>query len=253
MASSVPILMYHAVHPKSSVISIKPELFQWQMGWLFENQYKVISLGSIVEDLVNGDPLPDRAVALTFDDGYACLFDYALPVVENYGFSATVFLVVNHCGGMNNWAGQPKSIPSMPMLNWEQISEMDRRGVQFGAHTMNHPRLDQVQPEEIEWEIKGSKTILEEKLGHPVMSFAYPYGQKSSSVCELVEREFRVACGTQLGMVTSSSDPYELERIEMFYLQNPRLFRGLSLGWFSSYLSVRRAGRFIASTMFRRE
>lgn len=253
MESSLPILLYHAVHPESSLISISPTIFQWQMNWLYENGYHVIGLDVLAAYLRDRTPLPERSIVLTFDDGYACLYEYALPVLARYGFPATVFLVAGHCGRMNDWAGQPTNIPKLPLLNWDQVTEMAQQGIEFGAHSMLHSRLDQIESEKIAYEIRESKRLIEDRLNQPVKSFAYPYGRFNDKVYSIVQQEFLIACGTRLGLITPNSNPWKLERVEIFYLLKPSLFRGIPKHWFPLYLDVRRAGRLFASRAFRRD
>jgi peptidoglycan/xylan/chitin deacetylase (PgdA/CDA1 family) len=253
MDDSLPVLMYHAVHPESSLISISPTIFQWQMNWLFENEYHVIGLDGLASALHERTPLPERSVILTFDDGYECLYEYALPVLARYGFPATIFLVAGHCGRMNDWAGQPANIPKLPILSWDQAVEMSRQGLEFGSHSMLHSRLDQIDSEKITYEIRESKRLIEDKLKRPVMSFAYPYGRFNDRVYSLVQDEYSFACSTRLGLVVPGSDRWKLERADIHYLSLPSLFSGLSQAWFPLYLGVRRTGRLFGSRVLGRE
>jgi len=253
MRLSLPILMYHAVHPESSLISISPPIFQRQMEWLSENEYHVLGLKHLATALREGSSLPERSIILTFDDGYECLYEFAMPVLARYNFPATVFLVTGHCGRMNDWAGQPANIPTLPILNWEQVIEMSQLGIEIGAHSMQHSRLDQDESEKITYEIRESKRLIEEKLNQPVISFAYPYGRFDPRVYSLVQTEFVVACSTRLGLVSSNSDPWKLERVETQYLSLPGIFHGISKAWFPLYLGIRQSGRVFASRLLGRE
>jgi len=223
-AVKLAILMYHAIHPDRSVISITPATFIRQMEWLFENQFQVLSLQKLAELFTSGGQLPHRSVVLTFDDGFQSFADHAAPVLEKYGFSATVFLVAGYCGKMNDWPGQPTDIPRWPLLNWREIRDLEQAGFEFGAHSFTHARLDQLAVEKLTFEIIHAKEKLQDELGHDIESFAYPYGRFSPQAKGLVQKHFKLGCSTHLGLVTSNSNPFELERIEVLYLHPPRVF-----------------------------
>lgn len=89
--TQVPILMYHALDESRSIIAIPPAAFAWQMRWLNDNGYQVIPLSRLVQYLRNGDPLPARSIALTFDDGFESIYTYAFPILADYGFFGKSF------------------------------------------------------------------------------------------------------------------------------------------------------------------
>ena len=225
--ASLPVLMYHAVHNQRSPISVTPQDFRQHMRWLKEGGFQVLSTGALVKILRQGSSLPSNSLVLTFDDGLECLYWNVYPVLREFGFTATVFLVSGYCGRLNNWPGQPDGIPSLKLLNWEQIREMDEDGIEFGAHSVSHPRLDRLSQVEVEIELTESKLEIEQHLGHEVEVFAYPYGSYDTYVQELAAQIFLGACGTELGYVNTESDPFTLNRIDVYYFQRPVLFRSL--------------------------
>jgi peptidoglycan/xylan/chitin deacetylase (PgdA/CDA1 family) len=164
----LPILMYHGVDRRPSVVTIPPNQFQWQMEWLHDHGYKSIPLGELSRCMITGEAFPERSVVLTFDDGYQSLYTEVFPVLQQYGFSATVFIIAGLCGKDNQWLGQPSFIPAMNLLTWEQIDEMARYGIEFGSHTFHHPRLDRLPASALYNEIVLPKVVLEDRLGRPV-------------------------------------------------------------------------------------
>ena len=246
----VPVLMYHAVCPERSPITISAGEFAWQMRWLADEGYQVIALQTLLRSILGGTPPPERSLVITFDDGLESLYTDVLPLLEGFGFPATVFLVSGHCGGSNDWERQPGSIPLMPMLSWEQIREMDVKGVDFGAHTIDHQRLIQQSDQEVERQILGSKEMIERKLGHEVDLFAYPYGQLDNRVKCIVRKAFIGACGTKLGFADENSDPFEIERVDIHYFKQRYLFRELSSPAGLLYLSLRRPLRAIRTALY---
>ena len=247
-SSTLPILMYHGVDVLLSVVTLHPDRFRWQMEWLHRHGYSGISLGDLVRCMIAGESFPERSVVLTFDDGYQSLYTEAFPVLIQYGFSATVFLVAGFCDKDNRWGSQPHNIPTMKLLTWGQIDEMARFGIEFGSHTLTHPYLDQLPPDALHDEIVLPKMILEDKLSRPVTVFAYPYGRYSKSAKDLVSSTYEAACSTRQGLTHPNSDRYMLERVEISYLSHPWAFQSLFHSIFPYYLSIRKAGRALRST-----
>src|SRR5579864_7438246 len=152
--------MYHSVDDAGSVISTAPSVFTQQMRWLHDHAYHVIPLSTLVGHLRRGEPLPDRAAVVTFDDGFLTVYTTAFPILAQFRFPATVFLVAGYCGGQNDWPGQPGAAPRRPLLSWTQVREMESGGIEFGGHTLSHPRLDRLRPEQLEREVIDSKSMI---------------------------------------------------------------------------------------------
>jgi len=249
--SRLPVLAYHAIHPDRSLISITPGEFEWQLVTLKENGFQVVTLNQLVQWIKHGIEFPYRAVVLTFDDGLECIYHFALPILKKFDFVAMVFLVSGFIDKDNSWPGQPEIIDKLPTLSWGQIREMDRSGIQFGAHTLTHPRLDLLTPVEIEREILDCKESIQDQLGHAVDQFAYPYGRYNDQVLNLVKKNFIGACSTRLDYATPRSDPYLIERIDINYISHPALFKRLTSSAVSFYLSARRPLRRFHATLTR--
>jgi peptidoglycan/xylan/chitin deacetylase (PgdA/CDA1 family) len=210
------------------------------MAWLASHGPPVLPLEQVVSDLREGIPIQDPAVVLTFDDGFKCLYENAFPVLKHHQLPATIFLVTGYCGKANEWPGQPAHIPRLPLLDWPQIQEMARHGLTFGAHTVNHPRLDALPAESQKQEFLGSKRAIAQKLGTPPPVFAYPYGAFSQDSLSIARTSFEGACGTRIAQVSNLSDRYALARVDAYYLQAQGLFTSVNKPWFPLYLSARR-------------
>jgi len=239
----VSILTYHSIDDSGSVVSTSRKTFQKQMRSLSESSFNVISLNAIMDCLHENRPLPSRALAITFDDGYRNVYTEAFPVLEKHGFGATVFLISDYCGKDSDWPGNSPSFERRPLLSWSEIEEMRRHGFEFGAHTATHPDLTRVSIQQAEREITGSKAEIEDRLGVEARCFAYPYGKYNSEVQEIVRTQFPGACSTKLGKVRSDCDPHALRRIDMYYLSRPELFSALSTNLLEWYLGVRQVLR----------
>ena len=104
--STIPILTYHSIDDSGSIISTDPKKFRAQMQHLVDTSCSVISLADIVTCIRNNRPLPPKSVAITFDDGFKNFLNIAYPILKEFEFTATVFLVPGFCGQNNQWKGQ---------------------------------------------------------------------------------------------------------------------------------------------------
>lgn len=218
MIGGIPILMYHGfAEPGGSasrfVVAI--DRFAQQMAWLKRHNYNVLTLEEYVQYRRHHSLPPARSVVVTIDDGYAEIRSLAYPVLRRNDLPATVFLVSERIGGVNDWTDQDE-LKERRILAWDEIEEMAGKGIQFGAHTRTHAVLTQVSSEEAKEEIAGSKADLESRLQSPVTTFAYPHGEYDTSVQHLVEQaNFQGACGIEAGLNTSSTPLTALRRIEI--------------------------------------
>jgi peptidoglycan/xylan/chitin deacetylase (PgdA/CDA1 family)/2-polyprenyl-3-methyl-5-hydroxy-6-metoxy-1,4-benzoquinol methylase len=188
----LPILMYHRVHPQGKPETaswrVTPEAFEQQLKYLQEAGYYSTTLADWGEAILKKQPLPGRAILITFDDGYQDFYNFAFPLLKRYGFSATVFLVADRIGQTNIWDTVYNE--ELPLMGWDTIKELQSQGIEFGAHTATHPHLTALSPLEIVKESVRARTILQQGLGQTPVTFAYPYGDTDEVVQHLVG-----ACG----------------------------------------------------------
>ena len=236
------ILTYHSISEGQPPLAISPAVFAWQMEWLSANA-RVVPLGEIVEALLAGRALPERGVALTFDDGYRDFHANAFPVLARFQFPATVFLPTDFCGRTNDWPGLPASVSALPLMDWTEIRELAGAGIEFGSHSASHPYLDKVSSEGLEREIAGSKQIIRDQIGRAPDFFCYPYGVWTPAVRESVRQHYRGACSTGAGIVEPRSDPFALPRVDAHYVRDAAWFERLFTGFFRTYLATRRLVR----------
>jgi peptidoglycan/xylan/chitin deacetylase (PgdA/CDA1 family) len=131
------------------------------------------------------------------------------------------------------------------MLSWGEIREMANCGFSFGAHTLTHPDLTRLPLDRMATEIVRSKTIIEERLGSVVTTFAYPYGRYHRQSYALTQQHFACACSDELGFVTEDSDLHALKRVDAFYLNTDRRFEIILSEWFPLYITARNLPRSI--------
>jgi peptidoglycan/xylan/chitin deacetylase (PgdA/CDA1 family) len=195
-------------------------------------------LSELADWLCRGSSFPERSFVITFDDGYRSVYDEAFPTLQRLGFSATVFLSV----GQNSERADSTRLPSMcerPMLSWREIKEMHRSGITFGGHTLTHPDLTLLPDEQVEAEVVRGKVVIEDALGTPVDTFAYPFGRYNQRCRKLVSRHFACACSDRLGLLRKTTDPYAIERVDSYYLRNLSLFSLIHTRIFPFYIHAR--------------
>jgi peptidoglycan/xylan/chitin deacetylase (PgdA/CDA1 family) len=172
----VPILMYHSIsenlfgmsHPYFQINTL-PEVFSQQMRWLRNAGYRSIDLKQAWTGLEGGTDL-SKTIVITFDDGYRDFYTDALPILKQCGFTATIFLATNR---IHN---RPARIEGADYLTWNEVRELHSQGICFGAHTVTHPDLRSLGPDQLDYELGRSKETIEDHLGVAVESFSYPHG-----------------------------------------------------------------------------
>jgi peptidoglycan/xylan/chitin deacetylase (PgdA/CDA1 family) len=211
------ILTYHSVDETGSVISIDERSFRRHISWLAERHVRVVPLEEITS--VSAD---EDAVAITFDDGLASFGRVAAPLLVEHGFPVTLFVVTDAVGSSNVWRGrQDPGIPVQPLLDWDQLGALREAGIQLGAHTCTHPRLNTLDGDALEREIVASKQRLARELGVDAKTFAYPYGAVNPEARDVVARTFHYGCTTRLAALASEEDPAMLPRLDSYYLRSP--------------------------------
>jgi peptidoglycan/xylan/chitin deacetylase (PgdA/CDA1 family) len=239
---ALPVLTFHAVDDRASVISYPPRVFRDGLAMLRARGYRSIRLADAVACLRERRPFPDRTFVLTFDDGFQSVYTDALPVLQRHDMTATVFLTVGAASGDES-AGRLPAFEGRAMLSWPEMREMQRAGMEFGAHTMTHPDLTRLSASEITVEMSVSKARIETALGTAVTSFAYPFGRYDARSHRLAQQHFSCACADTLGLLSAESDVYALARVDAYYLRTPRLFSLMATKVFPWYVIARNVPR----------
>ena len=214
----IPILLYHSVAqdvaPQYQRWALSPETFTTQIEILHDQSYTPITASQLVSAILGVNPsLPDRPVVITFDDGLADFYANALPVLLQYRYPATLFIATAYIGGTSLWLYKER-VSNYAMLTWEQISEIASSGVEIGSHGHSHNQLDTLPLHLARDEIVRSRAILEDHLGRPVDSFAYPYGYHSTAIRELLPQAgYQAAFAVKHAISSLADDRYALARI----------------------------------------
>ena len=226
----IPVIMYHRVinSAKNEGVHgtyIYEDIFRAHMKYLKENNYTVITFKDLNElSWRNRFNANKKYIILTFDDGYVDNYELAFPILKEFGFKATIFLMAEST--YNEWDVKDSNEIIFPLMSKEMIKEMQDYGIEFGAHTFNHPKINKISEQEIEYQIRDSKKILEDKIGNEIITFAYPYGILNDYAKKIAEDTgYTFALATDSGSVCLSDDLYQIRRIAIFPNTNLRSFK----------------------------
>ncbi len=208
----VPILMYHYVSippPDADKyrmdLTVLPDAFETQMDYLAINGYHPIRLADLANHLLNGTLLPDKPIVLTFDDGYADSYTNVFPTLRNKKFPGTFFVITDFVNE-NRWG----------YMNWAQLAEMVKGGMEIGSHSLDHPDLYRKPRALQNNEIAGSKKMIEANLPITVVSFSYPAGNYDANTLAALRAAGYLAAVTEIqGERQSSDKTLELRRIRI--------------------------------------
>ncbi|MEU6725693.1 polysaccharide deacetylase family protein [Nonomuraea wenchangensis] len=225
----VPILMYHSVtdtpNDETKPHAVRPGDLEEQLDHLKSAGFTPLTLGDLVAALngIDGHSVPAKPVVLTFDDGYADFHSHALPLLERYGFPATVFLT---SGWVADAGAEAAGRPLDAMLSWGQAREAAQTGIEIGGHSHSHPQLDQLRDDELRQELRRNKGLLEEKIGAPVATMAYPYGYSSARVRREVRKAgYFAACAVSNSIAADRHDILAIPRLTVGKGQTIGMFK----------------------------
>jgi peptidoglycan/xylan/chitin deacetylase (PgdA/CDA1 family) len=212
----LPIFTYHRICdvPRAAdplQLCAHPRDFEAVLRYLTTRHCRFVSFDQAVEAVLVKQAPPQKLACLTFDDGYADFYHNALPLLRKYGATATVFMVAGRIGESNRWDDH-YGLPPAPLLDAQQIRELAAHGIDFGSHTLTHPRLTSLYSASLQREIVESKRRLEDLLGKPVNSFCYPHIDHDERVRALVRAAgYRSACGGE----QAANSRYLIHRINV--------------------------------------
>jgi peptidoglycan/xylan/chitin deacetylase (PgdA/CDA1 family) len=191
-----PVLMFHSiarVDGDRHRVCVSPERFAQQLEWLQRRGLRGVSVRELTQARERG--AASSLVALTFDDGYRDFLTSALPILERYGFTATVFAVAGLLGGENQWDEGLR----LPLLDKDELREVMARGIEIGSHGLSHLRLAGLDHTMLTREVQDSRELLSGLLGEAVDGFCYPYGSLDGPALRAVqEAGYAYACGVKV-------------------------------------------------------
>ena len=255
----VPILMYHSVssEPETEThpyfwVNTSPEMFDAQMRFLKENNYQVITLERAIE-IIYGQAVKDdhsKYVVITFDDGFRDFYINAFPILQKYGFTATVFLPTKYI------TDHSKKMDGKVHLSWDEVAELSRQGITFGSHTVSHPQLRDLDKDAIKYEIEYSKQVMESKMGASIDSFSYPFAFPEEDkeltnylTTTLADCGYKFGVSTRIGR-TSAKDPiFFLKRLPVNSRDDLAFFKAKLEGGYDWLYWVQLASKIIRTKL----
>lgn len=232
------ILAYHAIadlgdDPRLAEYGVPPRLLEEQLDALIGSGWRFVGLDAVLAALAGEGELPRRALLLTFDDAYADLLEVACPIMAERGLPGVVFAVAGQLGGTNEWDNRHRAT-TLDLLDADGLRAVEADGIEVGSHTVSHRPLTEVSETELEEEIAGSATLLEQAGLPRPQTFSYPYGEWSPEIAAAARDAGYAASFTiEPGIVRDGADPHALPRIEVHASDTPRRLRRklLSAGW----------------------
>jgi peptidoglycan/xylan/chitin deacetylase (PgdA/CDA1 family) len=205
----IPVLMYHCIGDNSSdakELYVTPLEFKKQLKYLKDAGYTPI-------DFKQADNTKSiiRPVIITFDDGYKDNYTNAYPLLKEFNFKATIFLISSAIG-------------KKQCLDISNIKEM-RDLVDFQGHSVTHPHLAEIELDKVDYELRESQKAIENITGKPVFVFAYPYGSYNQNVINIVKKYYKYALTTNRGIFYANTpSAHEIKRIAVFRSTSMKLF-----------------------------
>jgi peptidoglycan/xylan/chitin deacetylase (PgdA/CDA1 family) len=209
----VPVLCYHNLAPQSKGrMILAAKIFEDQMRYLKNQGYRVINLRQFVEFVSLKRQLPKRSVLLTFDDGYRSFSQYALPVLKQLGFTATLFIYTDYVGAGGN------------AFTWDELKKLQQEGFDLQAHSKSHGDMVRGGTEpaneydkRLEAELALPRGLFQKYLGAPPDILAYPYGRQVVAVVRKTrDRGYAAAFTVRRQSSPSFVDPYRIHRSQIY-------------------------------------
>ena len=192
-------LCYHAISERwPADLSVTPEIFSRQLSLLHRRGYHGVTFSELVRARGRG-----KLVSITFDDGFRSVYELARPVLKQFGWPGTLFVVTSQVGseapmswpGIDQWLGGEHESELVPS-GWDELAELQAEGWEIGSHTHRHPHLTRLGADEQLAELRRSRDEIERRLDMRCTSLAYPYGDHDEGVCDSAEAAGYVAAGT---------------------------------------------------------
>lgn len=220
----MPVIMYHRFIEQESEKGVHGT---WLPIAMFEKHlklmkwlgYETLTFADLEEKgFIHRLQYGKKYLMITVDDGYRDNLTRMLPLLEKYGYKAVVYIVTGE--DHNRWDVEHPTHPDTPvaLMNGDEIRALAASGhVEIGGHTLTHPRLSTLTPALQAHEIQANKDRLEQLLGHPLLSFAYPYGDLNDSAkAQASAAGYRYAVATNSGPRAMHRDPLQIRRIAIF-------------------------------------
>lgn len=232
----IPILMYHRVgnpdHP-GDIYCIHPEDFSAQMQTLAQANLCAVNIEDFTAWRRGEKSLPENSFVLTFDDGFAGVYDFAAPVLKTLGWPATVFLVAGKIAGQSDWevtTGAP--MHPHPLMDAEQLRSLSAQGFSLHSHSLLHRDLTTLEGAALAQDLRDSRALIADISGQTPAYLAYPYGRHNEAVRQAAQQAgFTLAFSVESGFNRPGENAYQIRRLDVFGTDTPTmLLRKIRLG-----------------------
>ena len=203
--NSATVFMYHkfgvSKYPSTSVTI---DQLNSHIEELNKEKYTIKSLDFIIDTILNDGNLPENTIGISVDDADKSFLEVGWPLFKKNNIPVTLFVTT---GTISN---------NQKYINWDQIRKLKEEGVVIGAHSHTHAHMPDISIEEVRNEIETSNKIFLKELGEIPTLFAFPYGETTDEIIELVkEYKFKVAFGQHSGIINETSNMYYLPRFSL--------------------------------------
>jgi len=222
--------MYHHVNlHKGDIVTVTPDVFEGQMRHLRESGYRTLTIDELLSYISGEMALTQKAVVVTFDDGWLDNYIYAFPVMKRYSIKACIFVATDWVGNSSPGISPPSAMPahkeskalikagnaSDVILSWDHIRAMQNSGLtEFHAHTRSHARCNTLTEQELLSELGESKRALEKNLGKPSPYLCWPYGEYNDAALKVArDLGYQALFTTVHGVASPGSDLFAIKRI----------------------------------------
>jgi peptidoglycan/xylan/chitin deacetylase (PgdA/CDA1 family) len=232
------ILTYHAVEHGPAPLCVEPGLFERHLDCIVAAGVRSVTVGALADAIRRGEPV-DALVAITFDDAFASVAHTAWPLLAERGLAATVFCVAGYLGLESDWPTQASAAPRLPLADAAALRKLAAEGAELGSHGTTHAPVDGDDADLLDRELAGSRRSLEQDLGVPVRTLAWPYGIRSEAAVSAARAAgYVAACTASPGLVRADAPLFALPRVDAHYVRRSALLRAALRG--SPYLGARR-------------
>ncbi|MET9156797.1 polysaccharide deacetylase family protein [Streptomyces parvulus] len=209
----IPVFLYHAVmeDPPAWIaeFTVTPKEFAAHLDAIVDSGMTPVTISALAGHLAGRAPLPPRPVLLTFDDGFADLPGPTAEALAGRGLPATAYLTTGAIA-----PGGRSLLPPAPMMTLDAVAGLERAGMEIGSHTVTHAQLDTLSGADLARELRESKEVLEDALGHSVRHLAYPHGYNSAKVRASSARAgYETATAVRHALSSDRDERYRIARL----------------------------------------
>lgn len=204
----VPVFVYHRFgDQRYPTTNIATDVFEQQLAYLAENNFAVISFSEAMSRWQNGEPFAEKTVVLTIDDGYLSFYQNGFPLLKKYDMPATMFVQTATVGGQD-------------FMNWEQLNEIHRNGIEVLNHSHSHDQFVNLPPDQISKVFRNdlleSTKLFERHMNFRPRYYSYPYGEFTPEMADVLKKNgYRASAAQKSGVLCETTNPYEVPRFPM--------------------------------------